>query len=291
MAMQQLTLPGQIVKKHNELVRSRVNITSVQASRILASLIASIRADEKDFKTPYYLNIREFLPNDSGKSYAEIRAVCRELAKSFAEFEMEDPDGDLVLVEFPFFSRLIYKKGRLEALFNDVMRGSLLELRGQFTKYNLIDYLQLPTTYSQRIFEILKSWDDRPEVTITLESLHKTLNTPETSRKNFAEFRRYILEKAHKAIIEKTDLYFEWEPVKQGRAVVAVRFIFAKKRTLPVAEEKEKNELQKQNRKNTAIFKAVVACFKEHGPGCTGGHQKAEICEACKRLAGKEKSS
>lgn len=83
-------------------------------ARILAALIASIRADEKDFKTAYHLDIKDFLPNDSGKSYTEIKAVCRELAKSFAEFEMEAPDGELVLVEFPFFHALHTEKGKLK---------------------------------------------------------------------------------------------------------------------------------------------------------------------------------
>ncbi len=284
MGEKELSIPGTIVKKHNELVRSRINITSVQGSRILAALIASIRVDEKDFKSPYYLDIRNFLSNDSGKSYAEIKAVCRELAKSFAEFEMEDPDGDMILVEFPFFSRLTYKKGRLEAIFNDIMQGSLLELKGQFTKYNLIDYLTLPTTYSQRIFEILKSWNNRQEVTITLESLHKTLNTPETSRKNFAEFRRYILEKSHKSIIEKTDLYFEWEPIKNGRAVVAIRFIFSKKRALSVAQKKSDDAIKIQRAKNNAAFKTAAACLKKRGSACEGGHQKETVCEVCRKF-------
>lgn len=284
MAIQQLTLPGEIVKKHNNLVRSRVNITSVQASRILASLIASIKSDDKDFKTPYYLNIKDFLPNDSGKSYAEIKAICRELAKSFAELEIEDFNGELTLIEIPFFSRLIYKKGMIEAIFNNSMRDSLLELKGQFTKYNLIEYLKLPTTYSQRIFEILKSWNDTSEVIITVDSLHKTLNTPETSRKNFAEFRRYILEKAHKSIIEKTDLYFEWEAIKQGRSVVAIRFIFRKSKAIAIAKAKDKNAQQKKSKKSDKAFLAAVACRKKQGPACEGGRQKENICEICRRF-------
>jgi hypothetical protein len=43
MAVQQLTLPGTVVKKRNELIRSRINISNVDASRILANLIACVR--------------------------------------------------------------------------------------------------------------------------------------------------------------------------------------------------------------------------------------------------------
>ena len=286
MGVQQLSLPGEVVKKHNELVRSRLGITNVQAARILAFLIAQIDPDTKDFSKPYIIEIKNFLPNDSGKSYAEIKSICRDLAKAFAEFEMEAHDGDLVLVEFPFFSRLIYKKGKLEAIFNDVMRGSLLELKGQFTRYNLIDYLKLPSIYSQRVFEILKSWDDRPEITITLDSLHKTLNTPTSFRGNFKEFRRRVLEKSHRDITEKTDLYYEWEPLKQGRAVVAVRFIFGKKRAIAISKVKETEKQEKKSKQNNKDFLAALACRKERGPACDGGRQKESVCELCKRISG-----
>lgn len=78
------------------------------------------------------------------------------------------------------------------------------------------------------MFEVLKSWDDKPEITISLSSMHETLNTPESFRANFAEFRRRVLEKAHKDITKETSFSYEWEPVKHGRAVTGVRFIFAK---------------------------------------------------------------
>lgn len=284
MAVQQLTLPGEVVKKSNALVRSRINITNIQASRILATLIASIRPDETDFSEPYCLEIKDFLSNDSGKSYAEIRIVCRELARSFAELEMEDPIDGSILIESPFFSRLVYKKGKIEALFNHSVKKELLTLRGHFTRYKLIDYLLLPSIYSQRIFEILKSWDDKSEVTITLSSLHEILNTPESLRANFKDFRRRVLEKAHNDITKKTDLYFEWEPIKQGRSVEAIRFIFGQKQAFPVAKKKAGDAIEKRSQQNNTSFLKATSCFKKHGSACDGGHQKPTICELCRKI-------
>ena len=286
MAMQQLTLPGEIVKKHNALVRSRLGIVNVQAARILASLIAQIEPDTKDFSKPYNIEIKNFIPNDSGRSYSEIKSICRELAKSFAEFEIESNNGSITLVEFPFFSRLMYQHGKVEAVFNDAMRDSLLELKGHFTKYNLIEYLKLPSIYSQRVFEILKSWDDKEEVTISLESLHTTLNTPESLRVDFSQFRRRVLEKSHKDIISKTDFKYEWEAIKQGRSVVAVRFIFGKKRAIAISKVKETEKQEKKSKQNNKDFLAALACRKERGPACEGGRQKESVCELCRRISG-----
>lgn len=73
----------------------------------------------------------------------------------------------------------------------------------------------------------MKSWANCPEIVIPLAELHDMLNTPDSLRPDFAQFRRRVLEKAHKDIHAHTSLRFEWEPVKQGRGVVAVKFFFA----------------------------------------------------------------
>ena len=79
-----------------------------------------------------------------------------------------------------------------------------------------MEFLLLPSIYSQRIYEFLKSWDDKPETIISVLDLHEMLNTPNSFRANFTEFRRWVLEKAHKDISKYTKLIYEWEPIKKG---------------------------------------------------------------------------
>ena len=114
------------------------------------------------------------------------------------------------------------------------------------------------------------------------------LNTPDSFRANFAEFRRRVLEKAHKDITQKTKLYFEWEPIKKGRAVISVRFIFSKKRAIPVSNAKSSEDQQRQSQKNNTNFKTAFACFQERGSGCVGGHQKKTICDICLKIRPEE---
>lgn len=109
------------------------------------------------------------------------------------------------------------------------MAPFLLDLQQCFTQYSLTEYLKLPSVYSQRIFEILKSWSGKPEVILPVSELHRLLDSPDSFQANFAEFRRRVLEKAHKDITEKTSFRYEWEPVKIGRSVEKIRFIFSSK--------------------------------------------------------------
>lgn len=291
MAMQQLSLPGELVKKSNAITRAQWQPESIWEPRIVALVASKVRTDDEDFFT-YKIPVAELTgvseQNLRGNQYREIAKSIEHLGRAIIRIQGNKPRN---FRQYNIFSMCGYEDGYLIARFDPDLKPHFLGLQEKFTEYSLMQFLLLPSTYSQRLFEILKSWDDKPEVEISVEELHQMLNTPPSFRANFGEFRRRVLEKAHKDITSRTTLQYEWEPIKQGRAVVKVRFIFARKRALPVVEEKEKNELQKQSRKNTAIFKAAMACRKEYGPGCTGGHQKAAVCKVCKRLVNKEKTS
>jgi len=280
MAMKQLTLPGETVKKSNKLIRSKINISNVIGSRILASLVACVRSDDTQFKDTYSIPIKGFT-DDGGKSYTSIKALCRELASATAEIETKEPTGQNVFRVFPIFAELKYEKGIVEAQFNHKMSGLLLELKSCFTQYNLLEYLQLPSVYSQRIFEILKSWSNVPEVIIQLNELHQMLGTPDSFKTNFAQFRRWVLDKAHKDINKKTDFSFEWEAIKTGRAVTAIRFVFAKKRSLELQNKKMIADQQNQSDKNNENFIKALACSKSMNP-CVP--KKNTVCDVCQRV-------
>ena len=115
----------------------------------------------------------------------------------------------------------------------------------------------------------------------TQEMVHEMLDTPESFRTNFKELRRWVLEKAHKDIVGKTQLYYEWEPIKRGRAIIAVRFIFGAERSLPVAKKKADGAREKQSQLNNAAAITAMKCLKERGETCRGGYQKKSICDIC----------
>jgi plasmid replication initiation protein len=130
MGTQQLTLPGEIVKKDNRLVRSKLNISSVDTSRILANLVACIHTDDKSLKRVYRVAVKDFLADTSGRGYTRVKGLCRELAQVTVELEEPDPDGPHPIFEIgTIFSRIVYKKGIVEAEFNGHMAPFLLDLQ------------------------------------------------------------------------------------------------------------------------------------------------------------------
>ena len=131
------------------------------------------------------------------------------------------------------------------------------------------------------MFGYLQSWNDKPDKEISVSELHEMLNVPDYFKSDFAQFRRKVLEKAHNDILKHTSLYYEWEPIKKGRAVVAIRFIFSKKRALPVLKQKEDNTKQKIVDKNNDIGKAAVNCSNKKNGRCTKQDNKPDVCKYC----------
>lgn len=285
MVMQQLTLPGEIVKKHNELVRAKINVASKTSSRILACLVATIRHDDTRFKEAYTVPVKNYLPPDEdgkgGSQYKLVKEACRELIGATVEKEWQDPDGDPIFHTMPFFTSIKYRKGNVEAKFNPEMSELLLQLRQFFTEYNLMEYLTLPSTYSQRLFEILKSWSSLPEVVLSVAELHEMLNTPPSFRADFKALRVYVLEKAHKDIHEKTTLRYEWKPVKAGRSVSSIRFIFSPRRKALASAEQEKAQQKKTSAASNKAFVTALDCARTKEGRCAKRDNKKSVCKMC----------
>nr|CRY97084.1 hypothetical protein [uncultured prokaryote] len=289
----QLLLPDEIVKKDNQIIRTKLEIPGVEGARILAALISRIKTNEPFNPNKIYsIAVKDIIKNPDGHSYQKIKTVCKELLKSSAEIELyNDTSEEDEFIGFPFFSAIQYKKGIISAKFNFLMEKMLFKLTECFTEYSLTEYLQLSSIYSQRIFEILKSYSNLPdkEKIIPIEELHKYLSTPKSQITNFGLFQEKILKKAHKEIISKTDFYFEYEPIKGGKGgrtspVTAVRFIFSKKKIEPVKEKKEKEDKEKTAKNNNKNFLAAWNCVKSCKGNCDTLSKKPNkaACTICK---------
>ena len=275
-------LPGEIVKKSNALARARWSAESVWEPRLVALLASKVTVDDTDFQI-YEIPIAELIEKSrmrsSGRTYLEIASVVERVMSRVITIKDETGKG---WTKFNVFSRCRYRyaDGILELRFDPDLKVHYLNLQKNFAQYNLLEYLMLPSIYSQRIFEVLKSWADKPDVVIQLADLHDMLATPESLRTDFAQFRRRVLEKAHKDIHQDTGLAFDWEAIKKGRTVVAIRFYLGPKRF--EFERKRKDEQERKTSKaRTSTMMAANTCAKIKKFACLERDNKKSVCGFC----------
>ena len=155
MAMKQLMLPGEIVKKSNALARARWSAESVWEPRLVALLASKVRQDDTDFQV-YEIPVGEIMRGSTGgKDYREVESVVDRVMSRV--LTIRDDKG---WTKYNVFSRCRYraKDAVLELGFHPDLRPHYLNLQKHFAQYNLLEYLTLPSIYSQRMFEFLKSW-------------------------------------------------------------------------------------------------------------------------------------
>ena len=279
----QLVLPtGEIVKKSNALCRARWSIESVWEPRLVALLASKIHVEDKDFHV-YEVHVSEILQRHSGQDYKDIENVVDKVMSRV--LTVYDDDG---WIKYNVFHRCRFRRadGMLELCFHPDLKPHYLELQRNFAQYDLMEFLMLPSIYSQRIFEILKSYSNLTEITLDLKELHEMLYTPESFRKDFRNFRIRVLEKAQKDI-SKTSLKYEWEPVKKGKAVIAVRFIFNKKAVAQIENKKKSKEIAQRQKNNNERFKEALACAtkkKAAAQGCARKDKTADVCAVCSQF-------
>jgi plasmid replication initiation protein len=115
-------------------------------------------------------------------------------------------------------------------------------------------------------------------VTIGIDELHDFLSTPPSMRKDFREFRIYVLERAHKEICEKTSLDYTWEPIRKGlRKVEFIRFSFQPAELAALtAVKKEKTDIGELQKASNQCFEKLQRTGKTCVPKRT-----TKRCQFC----------
>lgn len=279
MATGQLPLPGNIVKKSNRIARAKWPVSSVWEPRLVALVAARVKTDDEDL-TEYEIPVSELVQRHrGGKSYEEVRRVADNIMGRVIEIPKENGRG---WSKYGLFSKcsLDMDTDTLKVSFHPDLKEHYIGLKRNFTKYSLIEFLMLPSTYSQRLYEVLKSWSGAGKVKIELTELQDMLGVSGSMAK-YSQFKRHVLERAHRDINRLTQLKFQWYPVKKGRKVVAVQFIFGS----TVSKRIEAEQQQKQSRSNNELFKRAITCWKERGCQCNV-EPTSEMCKVCRRIQG-----
>lgn len=93
-----------------------------------------------------------------------------------------------------------------------------------YLRYRLKNVINLTSRYSYVLFLYLLDNRFRKTWSIDLVDLKALLNCNAERYKQFKFFNAEILKKCHKELCDKTDISFDYKPIKRGRAVSAVEF-------------------------------------------------------------------
>ena len=147
----------------------------------------------------------------------------KQFAKKLMSKPLEVPTEDGWIV-FNWFSKIQYinKEAKFKVRIEEDLKPYLLQLKERFVAYNLKYILPLTSTYSVRIYQLLKEYKKLTKRYFEVDELMELLQVPKSYK--YADFKRKVLQVAEKELLEHTDIYFTIEEEKEGRKVSRLIF-------------------------------------------------------------------
>jgi plasmid replication initiation protein len=226
-------MKNNIVRKSNSLIEASYKL-SVNQQKIVLLLASSIKPGDENFQ-PYQINIKEFaklLGLKNKNFYSEIDALTSDLRNK--ELVLSSKQS---LLRISWLSSVEYFKGTgiIELCFDPKLKPYLLQLKKRFTTYRLKEVIQLKSSFSIRIYELLKQYVKIGERIFLLETLKASLGIGPTKYSLYGDFKKRVLLVAQSEVAEKTDISFEFKEIKEGRKVVKIKFIINSQNTEPTS--------------------------------------------------------
>ncbi len=215
-----------MVVKANDLVEARQRL-SIQEQRIILLLISKIRPEDVDFLW-YKFQIRDlakFLGIETSKRfYTDVRKAVRKLIKRVITVDKKGRNIDLNCIQAAEYG----EKGSVKICINQVLKPYLLKLTKHFTKYYIGYVVHLRSTYSIRIYELLKRFENLGEVTFEIHRLKHILGLEKDEYPLYGNFKNKVILVAQRELAERTDVAFTFTEMKEGKRVTSLRFFIAK---------------------------------------------------------------
>lgn len=214
-----------VTQAHNLIEARHNNPLTVREQKIVLTMASMIEPNDEDFKD-YRISIREFsemLGLEGKTKYTEVKEISKELMSKTIEIPQED--GGWLLVHWISSAKYIKGEGVLELSFSPKLRPYMLQLKDHFTSYRLSNVLSLNSTYSIRLYELMKKWQKTGKWEKSVEDLKLQFGVPEDSYKRYNHFKTRVLLRAVEEVNEKTDLFIKIREIKKGRSVEKIEFI------------------------------------------------------------------
>jgi plasmid replication initiation protein len=169
------------------------------------------------------------MDDTSGKNYSDLKDAIKEIADKSIWVKLDNGKDTLLRwIEKPYIDE---NSGLVQIKLDNDMKPFLLQLKDNFTQYELLWTLNFRSKYSIRLYELVKSlhFHELEEYTreFTLDELRKLLDAENYN--TYQTFKTRVLEPSVKEINETSDKNVSYTPIKKGRSVSKIRLTISTK--------------------------------------------------------------
>ena len=216
----------------------------------------------EQLKREHVLTAKEFsevFNTDIDNSYRYLKKAIDKLMKTDIKVERSENNS---IVRINICSQAEYKKreGSIIIQFTDSIMPYLSQVRQKFVLYNLKEIADFNSLYTTRLYELIQQFKDTGYLVKSLEQLREVFAVGDKFKK-YNHFKNRTFDHACKEINANYEMNLKYEEIKEGRKIVAVKFVFKKTKIHKVTNQRtgiEKNlyvKPKKQTKKTKGLKK------------------------------------
>jgi len=209
-----------IVNARYALSRSEIDI--------VLTLLTAIKKEDEDFKD-YEFTIGE-LETKTGRRWdaKQLKATIKSLMSKPLELPVEHDEEFEIVNWFSYFK--YSRTGLITCRFEKALKPFLIELSGVRVLADFRHLLPMNSSYSKRMYLLLKEYDKIGMRTFNVEELQGILKVPK-SLKIYNRFKEKVLKRAEIDINKFTDIEVDFTEKKRARKVIEITYTIRKNHT------------------------------------------------------------
>ena len=222
----------EIVEKRNILNEIKKNDMTLQELRFFSIYLAKINSRDVSTRIVKF-KLEEF------KKIMDLREIKLEYIKAITAHLLQKivtvpSENDPTLYEqFQLFKKCKVEKDEFGEIYlkfdaHDDALPLIFEFKEKYFKYALWNVLRLTSRNQIRMYELLKQYEPIGMREIKLNKLKDWLGVSQDEYNRWYDFKKYVLDSCQKALLENTDIKYDYELMKTGRRFSGVRFIIKK---------------------------------------------------------------
>jgi len=251
------------VIKSNEIIEARYRLTLIEQKLVLL-MVSLIKEGEEDFR--YFkigikeairkINIRDKNPEETIK-----KSIMNLMTRPVI---IPKKDEGVLIATWAASTEYSQKDKTIEFEFSEKLKPYLLQLRNSsgrgYVAYDLDNAAKFTSTYTIRIYEMLKQYEKLRKRVFTIHDIKSILGIKEKQYPLIANLKQRIFEKSVQEINEKTDLFVGYKIEKNLQKEKIITFTIMKKTELQSGEELSNKEYKRPG--SSLSYKNFLSLFE-----------------------------
>jgi plasmid replication initiation protein len=196
-----------------------------------------------ELKREHELTAKEFssvFNTDIHNSYRVLKKAVDKLMKTDIKIERADTN-ETWRINVCSMAKYNINQGTIVIEFTDRIMPYLAQVRERFVLYNLKEVANFGSIYTTRLYELIQGFKETGWMIKSIDQLRESFAIGNNKFKLYGHFKDKILNPACKEINDNYNMGLDFEEIKEGRKVTAIKFFFRKALTKQVTNKKTGN--------------------------------------------------